>query len=94
MLELAPKNTQSDSAAKPVEVILLTVIQAAAALQVSQRTIFNLIDRGELDTIRIGKSLRIHSDTLQAFARRGTRKPNYEGKLIESLSPAGIVQAQ
>jgi excisionase family DNA binding protein len=93
MLELAPKHMQPDSTAKPVEVILLTVIQAAAALQVSQRTIFNLIDRGELETIRIGKSLRIHGDILRAFARRGTRK-NHEGKLIESLSPAGLVVAQ
>jgi excisionase family DNA binding protein len=91
MLELAPKHMQPDSTAKPVEVILLTVIQAAAALQVSQRTIFNLIDRGELDTVRIGKSLRIHSDTLQAFARRGTRK-NYAGVEVETLSPSGIVQ--
>ena len=47
--------------------------------------------RGELDTVRIGKSLRIHSDTLQAFARRGTRK-NYAGVEVETLSPSGIVQ--
>lgn len=38
---------------------LLTIANVAALLQVSTKTVLRLIDRGELDVIRIGRAIRI-----------------------------------
>jgi excisionase family DNA binding protein len=53
--------------------VLLTIKQAAAQLQISERTIFRLIEKGELNSISIGKSLRIHPEELERIAREGIR---------------------
>jgi excisionase family DNA binding protein len=82
-----------NAGAAPVEVKLYTVAQAAAAYQLSERSIFRLIERGELSTVKIGSALRIHSDEIERFARTGTRE-NYAGVPVATLDPAGVVQAQ
>ena len=43
---------------------LLTIANVAASLQVSTKTVCRLIDRGELDAIRIGRSIRIQPGAL------------------------------
>ena len=46
---------------------LLTYQQAAKALQVSDRTVWAFVDRGELPAVRIGRSVRIDRRDLDEF---------------------------
>jgi excisionase family DNA binding protein len=56
----------------PNKALLVTVPQAALALQVSQRTIFNLISKGMLESIQIGGTRRINMEVLKLVASMGT----------------------
>ena len=49
---------------------LLTISNVAALLQVSTKTVRRLIDRGELDTIRIGRAIRIQPTALSLLIGR------------------------
>ena len=49
---------------------LLTIANVAALLQVSTKTVRRLIDRGELDAIRIGRSIRIQPMALALLISR------------------------
>jgi excisionase family DNA binding protein len=49
---------------------LLTIANVAALLQVSAKTVRRLIDRGELDAIRIGRSIRIQPTALALLIGR------------------------
>jgi excisionase family DNA binding protein len=54
--------------------LLLTIPQAAAALAVGRTTIYELIGAGDLEAVRIGRSVRIPVDALWSFVnRRATR---------------------
>lgn len=55
------------------EPLVLTVAQAAKALQVSDRHIENLIGSGRLRAVHYGRSKRILADDLRQFAAEGTR---------------------
>jgi excisionase family DNA binding protein len=46
---------------------LLRVREAAQILNVCQRTIWRLLDDGELTRIRVGKSVRVESVELEQF---------------------------
>lgn len=50
------------------EAHLATVKEAAKALGVTERTIYNLIERGDLPSIKVG---RVHRVNLEAFVARG-----------------------
>ena len=52
---------------------LLTIVNVAASLQVSTKTVRRLIDRGELDAIRIGRSIRIQPGALALLISRRAR---------------------
>ena len=52
---------------------LLTIANVAALLQVSTKTVRRLIDRGELDAIRIGRSIRIQPEALKLLIGRMAR---------------------
>ena len=54
---------------------LLTVPDAAEALQVSSKTVRRLIARGELSALRVGRQLRIPPRDLHAYLR---------GRLLEA----------
>jgi excisionase family DNA binding protein len=56
---------------EPIEVLLVTTKQASDALQVCERTIFNLLASGQLRSVKVGGSRRIFTDDLRAFARAG-----------------------
>lgn len=62
------------SVVEPIEVLLVTTKQAAQALQVSERTIFNLLASGRLPSVKVGGSRRIFTDDLKAFARAGVEE--------------------
>ncbi len=46
---------------------LLTVAEVAAAMRVSNMTVYRLIKSGELPAVRVGKGYRIRSSELQRF---------------------------
>lgn len=48
-------------------VLLLTAREAAKALAVSERTLFNLTKAGRLPAVRIGTSVRYRPADLQSF---------------------------
>ena len=50
-----------------VDQLLLTPIQAAAALGVGRSTVYELLRAGDLQSVRIGASRRIPADALNAF---------------------------
>lgn len=47
--------------------LLLTPRQAAAALQLSERTLWELARRGEIKRLKINSSVRYHVKDLEAF---------------------------
>lgn len=47
--------------------LLLTPREAAEALSVCEKTLFNLTRRGELPAVKIGRSVRYAVDDLRAF---------------------------
>lgn len=47
---------------------LATVQEAAKALGVTERTIYNLIERGDLPSVKVGRVYRVN---LEAFISRG-----------------------
>lgn len=50
---------------------LLTVAEVAEQLRVSTMTVYRLIQREELQALRIGRSYRIEQDALGAYLRAG-----------------------
>ena len=46
---------------------LMTVAEVADRLRVSTMTVYRLIQREEIQALRIGRSYRIHQDALDAF---------------------------
>jgi excisionase family DNA binding protein len=54
--------------------LLLTVEDAAVQLSVSSRTVWRLIGLGELETVRIGKSVRVTRASLERFVAKGGRQ--------------------
>jgi excisionase family DNA binding protein len=61
-------------ATEPVPVMLLRPHDAAIALGCSFKTVYRLIARGELRTVRLGSDLRIPLDALHAFIERNTTR--------------------
>ena len=51
----------------PIVEGLLTYREAAALLGVTDRTVWTLVDRGELPAVRFGHSVRIDPADLRAF---------------------------
>jgi excisionase family DNA binding protein len=56
--------------------LLLTAKQAAAALAVSERTLWGLTNRGAIRCVRIGRAVRYSADSLRAWvdAQQGGRQ--------------------
>lgn len=52
---------------------LLTMVEASVALGVSVRTLMRAMRRGELRSIRIGRSVRIEVPALRAYLDAKTR---------------------
>lgn len=47
--------------------MLLTVNQAAAVLGIGRSTMYNLMYRGDIQPVHIGRSVRIHPQDLEQF---------------------------
>ena len=50
---------------------LLTVAQAAQVLGVARRKVYELVEWGELEGIKLGRSLRIKRKSLERFQASG-----------------------
>ena len=48
-------------------VLLLTMIEAARVLSIGRTTMYELVGAGAIDVVRIGRSVRVPVDALQAF---------------------------
>jgi len=82
-VELAPASMQP-AQVQPVNVLLITVKQAAEILGVSKQTIWALIRSGEIATVKVtGTATRVWLDDLKAYAQRRTRRAYGSGKQPE-----------
>ena len=59
---------------------LTTIAEAAERLALSRHTVIKLIERGELTTVKIGRSVRIHGSTIDRLMVEGgsTGKAKHE----------------
>ncbi len=68
--------------------LVLTSEQAAAVLQLKRRTVANMLDRGDLHGVKIGKEWRISRAELQRFLENGTVKVRGKTPATAELVPA------
>lgn len=61
------------------EKLLLRVSEAADLVSVSRAQAYLLIQRGELPSIRLGRSVRVPAEGLRAYVRRLTAESRAEG---------------
>ena len=52
---------------------LLTVEEVAEVLRVSKMTVYRLAEKGELPSVRVGRSIRIVEDGLDMYLRQENR---------------------
>jgi len=53
---------------------LQTIEQVGTYLGIKRSTVYNLIGRGELPVVRIGRSVRIHTDAVREYVERNTER--------------------
>jgi excisionase family DNA binding protein len=56
--------------------LVLTTEQAAAVLQLNRRTVSNMLDRGELQGVKIGKEWRVSRAEVRRLVERRTANAN------------------
>lgn len=54
--------------------LLLSPREAAKALSVCEKTLYNLTKRGELPVVRLGRAVRYSLDDLREWVRRASEK--------------------
>lgn len=77
-IELAPKHMQPQPGAHFEDFRLVTIKQAADALQLSDRTIVHLMDADLLENVKIGAARRISLASLKRVAREGLSERAYK----------------
>ena len=55
--------------------LLVTALQAARLLSIGRTTVYELIAAGDLETVHIGRSMRIPADSVHAFVTLRRRRP-------------------
>lgn len=65
--------------------LVLTSEQAAAVLQLKRRTVTNMLDRGDLHGVKMGKEWRISRAELQRFLENGSAK--IQGRTPSAAEP-------
>lgn len=61
---------------RPDDALLLTTREAASRLAIGRSTLYELIAAGEVEVVRIGRSVRVPTATLAVFVER--RRQEYE----------------
>lgn len=62
------------------EVLMLTVPQVAKALQIARGRAYELVARGVIPSVRLGKSIRVPRDALLEWMEQETRKERAGGR--------------
>jgi excisionase family DNA binding protein len=57
-------------AAESSEKLLISLVEAAKRLSISERTLWNLRQSGELRVVKIGRSVRVAVDDLRGLVER------------------------
>jgi len=65
--------------------ILFTIPEAAELLNISRASTEALIKSKQLPVVRIGRSIRLHIDTVSAFAKTGTENRTTHGAPLHEL---------
>jgi len=52
------------------EPLLYTIFEAATALRISRTKLYELLDSGEIESVHIGRSRKIPTDTLRSYIDR------------------------
>jgi excisionase family DNA binding protein len=68
--------TKNDSATPQVEPLLVRVEEAARILSLSRSTIYELLDRGELPSVRCGAARRIPLAALHTWVEQHSTAPS------------------
>ena len=79
--------------------LVLTSEQAAAVLQLTRRTITNMLDRGDLHGVKIGKEWRVSRAELLRFIESGarpvrTRASGGDDAVLSLVNRGGVLVAQ
>jgi len=65
--------------------LLYTLKECAEALGLSLQTVEALRASNQLQTVRVGRSVRVHVDALAAFAKTGTQNKTTHGQPLHQL---------
>lgn len=68
----------------PIVEKLLTYRETAIRLGVTERTIFSMVDRGELPAVRFGRSVRVDPADLRRFIDKAKRRPVDKSEMGDS----------
>lgn len=74
---------------QPINVLLITVKQAAEVLQLSERTVNTMIDTGKLESIKIGDARRIPLEAIRRIAANGCELPTLAERAANSKGKRG-----
>lgn len=79
--------------------LVLTSDQAAMVLQLTRRTITNMLDRGDLHGFRVGKEWRVSRTELVRFVEGSAVGAHAKTTLVDEVSPSltnkgGVLVAQ
>jgi excisionase family DNA binding protein len=66
-IAIAPPRVPHPTPATPIDRMLLTVEEAAAALGVGRSFMFELIAAGQIETVRVGRLRRIRPEALRHY---------------------------
>ncbi len=64
---------------------ILTVDEACAILKVSRKTIYNLINSGDLAAVKVGRGWRIMNSTLEKYLKGENRSEGDEDRAAEKI---------
>jgi excisionase family DNA binding protein len=65
--------------------ILFTLSEAAEQLSISRASVEALVKSNQCPVVKIGRSVRIHVDALNALARKGTANRTTHGQQLHAL---------
>lgn len=57
---------------EPLEEDMLTVKEVASYLKVSENTVYNYLNKGELNGVKVGRSWRITRESIRTYLTRNT----------------------
>lgn len=68
---IVSQNSQSNELSSKNSRLAVTMREAAAMLSISERSVWTLVNRGELRSFKVGRSVRIPIDALLELAGGG-----------------------